>query len=366
MIPETEIEAVRARVLIEDVIGETVALRRSGGSLMGRCPFHDDRRPSLSVKDGGFRCFGCGKSGDVFAFVMERDGLDFPAAVRALGGDVAGASNPTSDNRSNVVTRRNRRTPRNSTADPPSAAPVDPDLILAFIVFGRLGPQGRAFLRSRGLDPDVAEVYGFRSIEEPSDWAEVREELGSRWDGPDIDAAGLEAGPFGWRRPVLAIPFYGLDLAVDAIRFRNIAADATGGDRYRDLAGRRPSVPFNAGRGLRALREGADLHVTEGEFDCWTLHAGHGLPHVIGLPGATVPWRGEWSRYLHRARRVFLWHDGDDAGDGAISTLARLLGTAFGPEWVRERCLRPPIPAGQDVNDLHRAGELPAYVAGCA
>jgi chromosome segregation ATPase len=51
---------------------------------MALCPFHDDRRPSLSVKNNRFHCFGCGLSGDTIKFVMLRDGLSFPEAVRLL------------------------------------------------------------------------------------------------------------------------------------------------------------------------------------------------------------------------------------------------------------------------------------------
>lgn len=362
MIPETTIEAVRERVKLEDVVRETVELKRSGRSLMGRCPFHDDGTPSLSVTATGWRCFGCDRSGDVFAWIQERDGIDFPAAVRLLGGDMVDTADPGPRRGSKSSPRRESR-PKPPAPAPPSA---DPDLLLAVLVRSKLGPQGRGFLRLRGLEPDAAEGYGMRSIEEPAEWATVRGELAAWWGEDALRASGLDPGPWGWRRPVLILPFYGLNLSMDALRFRNVTDGAAGGDRYRDLGGHRPSVPFLAGRGLRMLRPGADLHVTEGELDGWTLHSAHDLPHVIALPGASFPWHGEWTRHVQRAGRVYLWADGDPAGDGAVAGFARTMATALGPDWVRERCRRLPLPEGQDVNDLHRSGALVEYVAGCA
>lgn len=51
---------------------------------MARCIFHQDRNPSFSIKGNKGKCFGCGWTGDTIAFVMERDGLSFPEAVRSL------------------------------------------------------------------------------------------------------------------------------------------------------------------------------------------------------------------------------------------------------------------------------------------
>lgn len=58
----------------------------NNGNAQALCPFHDDRKPSLSVnlKNGLWQCFGCGASGDVIAFYMKRHGCDFPMALREL------------------------------------------------------------------------------------------------------------------------------------------------------------------------------------------------------------------------------------------------------------------------------------------
>ncbi|MBF0686936.1 MAG: DNA primase [Cellulomonas sp.] len=82
-----DVEAVRERVRIEEVVGAHVALRPAGvGSLKGLCPFHDERSPSFHVRPqvGRYHCFGCGEGGDVIAFVQQVDGLGFTDAVEYL------------------------------------------------------------------------------------------------------------------------------------------------------------------------------------------------------------------------------------------------------------------------------------------
>lgn len=83
--PDT-IEAVRAAADILLVIEEVVPLKRRGKYWVGLCPFHAEKTPSFTVTPdkGLFKCFGCGKGGDVFTFVMEYERVSFPEAVRIL------------------------------------------------------------------------------------------------------------------------------------------------------------------------------------------------------------------------------------------------------------------------------------------
>jgi DNA primase len=89
----SSIEEVKERINIVDIVEETVQLKRSGSSLSGFCPFHSNTKtPSFVVwpETGTWRCFGqCGEGGDVFKFVMKRDGLDFAESLKALA-DKAG------------------------------------------------------------------------------------------------------------------------------------------------------------------------------------------------------------------------------------------------------------------------------------
>jgi DNA primase len=83
---DDQVSLVKQANDIVEVIGEYVSLRRRGGKHLGLCPFHDDHTPSMTVdsKWQSFKCWACGKSGDVFTFVMERERVDFREALELL------------------------------------------------------------------------------------------------------------------------------------------------------------------------------------------------------------------------------------------------------------------------------------------
>ena len=90
-IRRADIDEVRQRVNIADVVGEYVSLKSAGvGSMKGLCPFHDERSPSFHVRpqSGFYHCFGCGEGGDVYTFLQKLDALSFTEAVERLAGRV--------------------------------------------------------------------------------------------------------------------------------------------------------------------------------------------------------------------------------------------------------------------------------------
>ncbi len=88
MIPDTKISEIRERIDIAEVIGDYLTLHKAGANLKGVCPFHADSDPSFNINPsrGFFHCFGCGTSGDVFAFLMKIEGIDFTDAATRLAG----------------------------------------------------------------------------------------------------------------------------------------------------------------------------------------------------------------------------------------------------------------------------------------
>ncbi|WP_349427459.1 DNA primase [Microbacterium sp. LWS13-1.2] len=90
-IRQADVDEVKARTNIADIIGERVALKSAGvGSLKGLCPFHDERSPSFNVRPqaGFYHCFGCGESGDVYSFLRAMDHVTFTEAVERLAGRI--------------------------------------------------------------------------------------------------------------------------------------------------------------------------------------------------------------------------------------------------------------------------------------
>lgn len=79
-------ETIKEQVAIEDVIGQALQLKKNGREFVALCPFHNERTPSftVSVDKQFYHCFGCGSHGDVIAFVMNYENLDFKAALDQL------------------------------------------------------------------------------------------------------------------------------------------------------------------------------------------------------------------------------------------------------------------------------------------
>lgn len=80
------IQEVKSRLNIVEIIADYLPLKQSGGAFWGRCPFHKEKTPSFSVSADRqtFHCFGCGKGGDVFTFLMEIENIDFRDALTQL------------------------------------------------------------------------------------------------------------------------------------------------------------------------------------------------------------------------------------------------------------------------------------------
>ena len=90
-IRQADVDEVKSRTNIGDIVGERVSLKSAGvGSLKGLCPFHDEKSPSFHVRPqvGFYHCFGCGESGDVYSFLRAMDHVSFTEAVERLAGRI--------------------------------------------------------------------------------------------------------------------------------------------------------------------------------------------------------------------------------------------------------------------------------------
>ena len=113
-IRSSDIDEVKARINIADVVGEYVVLKpASVGSLKGLCPFHDEKSPSFNVRpsQGFYHCFGCGEGGDVYKFIQQLESITFTEAVEKLAAKIGftltyesgGKDEPTSGIRNRIL-----------------------------------------------------------------------------------------------------------------------------------------------------------------------------------------------------------------------------------------------------------------------
>ena len=86
MAPQDDVQAIKDRLNIADVVSQYIQLRRAGRNFVARCPFHKERTPSFHVSPerGTYICFGCGEKGDIFSFVERIEGVDFRTALEEL------------------------------------------------------------------------------------------------------------------------------------------------------------------------------------------------------------------------------------------------------------------------------------------
>ena len=84
----SDVDEVKTRLNIIDIVGERVPLKKAGRNFKGLCPFHHEKTPSFMVSPerATFHCFGCGKGGSVIDFVMEYEHIDFVEALEQLAG----------------------------------------------------------------------------------------------------------------------------------------------------------------------------------------------------------------------------------------------------------------------------------------
>jgi DNA primase len=89
LFPKDFPEKLRSTILVSEIVGKKVKLKLRGKEFQGLCPFHNEKSPSFTVNDqkGFYHCFGCAAHGDVISFVMNVEGLDYPAAVAKLADD---------------------------------------------------------------------------------------------------------------------------------------------------------------------------------------------------------------------------------------------------------------------------------------
>lgn len=84
--PSRDVEKIKERLGIVDVVAGYITLEKAGSNLKARCPFHNEKTPSFLVSPvrNTYYCFGCGVKGDIFSFVETFEGLDFLGALHVL------------------------------------------------------------------------------------------------------------------------------------------------------------------------------------------------------------------------------------------------------------------------------------------
>jgi len=181
------IGAIKAKIDVAEEVGLVVALRKSGKSLQGLCPFHNERTPSFYVfpESQTWRCFGCNEGGDVFTFVEKQQGLDFRDALHYLAEKVGvtvedyGSTSPEQQREANALKEKLRK--------------LNEEAALWFhqmLLRSKDAAEARAYIQSRGISAES--VMSFSLGYAPEGWDGLSKYLfGQGYTEYELEQAGL-------------------------------------------------------------------------------------------------------------------------------------------------------------------------------
>ncbi len=312
----SEIDEIKARLDIVDVIGSYVQLQKAGRSYKAVCPFHSERTPSffVSPERQSWHCFGaCGEGGDVFSFVMKREGLEFAEALRLLA-ERAGVPLPERRRAEEDAERERLRQANEAAAQ----------YYHRMLLDSPEGQRARRYMEERGLDR--ATLQDFQLGFAPPGWESLLRHLRDRgYRQEELLAAGLitssERGARDLFHERLMFPI--ADIRGRVVGFGGRSLPGEGQEESQPKYLNTPqTVLFDKGSILYALdkakehirREGSAVLV-EGYMDAIAAHQ-HGYANVVASMGTALTERQV--RLLKRvARDVILALDADTAGQEA-------------------------------------------------
>jgi len=317
LVSQSTLEQIRAANDIVDVIGAHVPLKRNGANFVCLCPFHKEKSPSFNVNPSRqiFRCFGCGKGGDVFTFVKEYENLDFMDAVRRLA---ERARIPLEMD--NDPAARDQRSIKDQLLKLHEAITQRWQQCLAGEAAGQVA---RDYLERRGVPPEA--VREFRIGSAPEAWDDTVNWAKSKGFSPELcETAGLilrrESG--GWYdrfRGRLMFPICDEQGRVIAFSGRVLQ-----GDEKQAKYVNSPETPiFSKGRVLfgldkakRSILDAGKAILAEGQLDTIACHSA-GIRNVVAPQGTAFT--ADQARVLKRyVDEVVLCFDGDKAGRNAV------------------------------------------------
>ena len=179
----SNVEKIKERLGIEEIISSYIKLDKAGKNLKGKCPFHNEKTPSffVSPERGGYYCFGCGAKGDIFTFVEQFEGLDFMGSLKLLA------------ERAGVELEFDRNTQDHKTEKERLLAIME-DATVFFENELKKSKDAQDYLQKRGLTP--ATIKNFRIGYIPVGWRLLYEYLkNKKYSDADIEKAGLIKKP---------------------------------------------------------------------------------------------------------------------------------------------------------------------------
>ncbi|WEV70201.1 DNA primase [Lactobacillus sp. ESL0785] len=325
LISQDTIAKVRSSVNIVDVISQYVSLEKKGKDYAGLCPFHQEKSPSFYVNEQKqfFKCFGCGKGGNVFKFLMEKDGLTFPESVQKvaeMGHVEIDEITPQKFKYSNILIQINQ-----------AAA----DFYHRVLVSTNAGKRGLDYAKERGLDAEI--ITHFKIGYAPKQSKLLLTYLRSQgYQDDDLAASGLfaqsqDGDMFDRFRDRLMFPLGNESDYVVGFSGRRISADKKDAKYVNSPETKiftKSNVLFHFAEAKKAAREEKHLVLYEGYMDVIAAYKA-GVKSGIASMGTSLT---DQQIYLLRriTNNIIINYDGDDPGVHAEERAAKMFDHAGG------------------------------------
>ncbi len=338
----SEIDEIKNRLDVVDVIREYIQLKQAGANWKGLCPFHNEKTPSFMVSREKqiWHCFGCNEGGDIFSFIQKMEGIEFPEALKILA-DKAGVNlsykNPKIANEKTKLMDVCENAAR---------------FFHAVLLESQTGQIARDYLKKREVTEDSIE--DFRLGYAPDSWDSLMKALTKKgFSEKEIFLAGLTSkrdrgvGYYDRFRGRLMFPIADIHGNIVGFTARILGPQKEGVGKYINT----PQTPiYDKSRIIYGLYKAKqeikkeDLVVlVEGNMDVITSH-GAGVKNVVASSGTalTVEQIKILKRYTENTALAF---DADPAGEGAVE---RGIDLALG-EGLNVKIIE--VPGGKDPDE---------------
>jgi DNA primase len=340
-----------------EVVGQYTDLKQAGAQMMGLCPFHDERSPSFSVDphDKLYHCFGCGVAGDVFGFVMEKEGLGFTEAVEALA-DRYGVELQREQEDPRAEAARQRRQRLQQLLERAAAYYSN------YLWESKEAGKAREYLAARGLSEETLKNFGVGFA--PSAWDKILV-AGQRagFTVPEMHSVGLvqkseRGGEYDRFRARIMFPIR--DPRGRTLGFGGRATREDQKPKYVNTSEtdffHKSEILYGLDRARAAMAKANRAVVVEGYTDVLALHQA-GMEGAVGVMGTAIT-PEQVATLSGTVDEVVLAMDADEAGEEAMLRAQRV---AAGR---RMRLRVASMPSGVDPAELMAEADGPERFRG--
>ena len=315
-IPDEVIEEVRQKCDIVQVVSEYVLLTRKGHNYFGLCPFHGEKTASFSVSPDKqiFYCFGCGVGGNVFSFLMQKEGFEFPEAVKLLA-DKVGVEIPEGDVDPEYDQKKSAFKKAYEIND------LSKEFFHYILLNLKVGELAREYLKKRGLSPEIIDKFQLGYA--PNSWDGLLNFLTKKsYVEEDLVKQGLilsrneGQGFYDRFRHRLMFPIW--DVKGNVIGFGGRVLDS-GEPKYLNspesfIYNKRENL-YGINFAVKAIREQDRVLIVEGYLDVIAAHQ-WGFENVVASLGTALT-KEQIKLLMRYTHNIVVAFDADGAGEKA-------------------------------------------------